>query len=139
MPIGFRGQRGFTLLEVMVVVVILGILAALVVPKIISRPDEARVIAEYKFSVGGLRVEVSGTFSPEDIKGPDGNTYDVVGVIDVTSIKKAGSTSVSPPTTQWTRYNEDGTCPSGYVDYGIPLQCVTPEYMEYCKTNSCPL
>jgi len=36
---------GFTLLEVMVVVVILGVLAALVVPKIISRPDEARVIA----------------------------------------------------------------------------------------------
>ena len=38
-------QRGFTLLEVMVVVVILGILAALVVPKILSRPDEARAIA----------------------------------------------------------------------------------------------
>ena len=38
-------QRGFTLLEVMVVVVILGILAVLVVPRIISRPDEARVIA----------------------------------------------------------------------------------------------
>jgi len=38
-------QGGFTLLEVMVVVVILGILATLVVPKIISRPDEARVIA----------------------------------------------------------------------------------------------
>src|SRR5512132_3059258 len=40
-----RRHGGFTLLEVMVVVVILGILAALVVPKIISRPDEARVIA----------------------------------------------------------------------------------------------
>ena len=39
------GQRGFTLLEVMVVVVILGILAALVVPNIIGRPDEARVAA----------------------------------------------------------------------------------------------
>ena len=38
-------NEGFTLLEVMVVVVILGILAALVVPKIISRPDEARVLA----------------------------------------------------------------------------------------------
>ncbi|MEJ7746850.1 MAG: type II secretion system major pseudopilin GspG [Luteimonas sp.] len=33
------------MLEVMVVVVILGILAVLVVPRIISRPDEARVIA----------------------------------------------------------------------------------------------
>lgn len=42
---GARRRSGFTLLEVMIVVVILGILAALVVPKIISRPDEARVIA----------------------------------------------------------------------------------------------
>ena len=40
-----NSQAAFTLLEVMIVVVILGILAALVVPKIISRPDEARVIA----------------------------------------------------------------------------------------------
>jgi len=40
-----RGQRGFTLLEVMVVVVILGILAALVVPNIIGRPEQARRIA----------------------------------------------------------------------------------------------
>jgi general secretion pathway protein G len=37
--------RGFTLIEVMVVIVILGVLAALVVPRIISRPDEARAVA----------------------------------------------------------------------------------------------
>jgi len=39
-----RGQAGFTLIEVMVVVVILSILAAFIVPKIMERPDEARVM-----------------------------------------------------------------------------------------------
>lgn len=40
-----RLARGFTLIEIMVVVAILGILAALVVPKIMGRPDEARIVA----------------------------------------------------------------------------------------------
>ncbi len=38
-------QSGFTLIEILVVVVILGILATLVIPRIMQRPDEARVIA----------------------------------------------------------------------------------------------
>jgi len=36
------GSRGFTLIEVMVVVVILAILAAIVVPRIMDRPEEAK-------------------------------------------------------------------------------------------------
>jgi general secretion pathway protein G len=36
---------GFTLIEIMVVIVILGVLAALIVPKVMSRPDEARMVA----------------------------------------------------------------------------------------------
>lgn len=38
-------QRGFTLVEIMIVVVILGILGALVVPNIIGRSDQARRVA----------------------------------------------------------------------------------------------
>lgn len=38
-------HRGFTLIEVMVVIVILGVLAALVVPRVMDRPDEARAVA----------------------------------------------------------------------------------------------
>jgi general secretion pathway protein G len=39
-----RLSAGFTLIEVMVVVVILSILAAIVVPRIMDRPDEARIV-----------------------------------------------------------------------------------------------
>lgn len=38
-------SQGFTLIEIMVVIVIIAILAAMVVPKVMSRPDEARVVA----------------------------------------------------------------------------------------------
>lgn len=37
-------QQGFTLIEIMVVVVILGVLAALVVPRIMDKPTEARIV-----------------------------------------------------------------------------------------------
>lgn len=38
-----HNKRGFTLIEIMVVVVILGILAAIVVPRFLDRPDQAKV------------------------------------------------------------------------------------------------
>ena len=55
-----RDNRGFTLIEIMVVVVILSILAAIVVPRLLSRPDEAKV-TKAKVDMKGIE-EALGLF-----------------------------------------------------------------------------
>lgn len=48
-----RRDDGFTLIEIMVVIAIIGILATLIVPRIMGRPDEARVTAA-KHDIGAI-------------------------------------------------------------------------------------
>ncbi|AUA57418.1 PilD-dependent protein pddA [Achromobacter spanius] len=53
LPRGLARQQGFTLIEIMVVIVIMGILAALIVPRVLDRPDQARQVAARQ-DIGGI-------------------------------------------------------------------------------------
>jgi len=60
-------QNGFTLIEIMVVVVILGILASFIAPRIMDKPDEARV--------SKARQDISALASALDIYRLDNFVY----------------------------------------------------------------
>ena len=68
-----KPQRAFTLIEVMIVVVILGILAAVVIPKILDRPDQARVVAagaDIRVIMQHLKIyRLDNTFYPSTDQG----------------------------------------------------------------------
>lgn len=85
---------------------------------------------KYKFSVGGLKVLVSGIFRPEEIQGPDAAKYDVVGTIELTSISEIdgiqGGTGVVYPEDP----NTTGFAP--YPDYSlssIPSWSISVKYL----------
>ncbi len=65
---GSAVQRGFTLIEIMVVIVILGVLAALIVPRIMSKPDEARATAA-RFDIANI-MQALDTYRLDNLRYP---------------------------------------------------------------------
>ncbi|WP_042883457.1 type II secretion system major pseudopilin GspG [Cupriavidus necator] len=108
-----RRARGFTLIEIMVVIVILGVLAALVVPKIMSRPDEARIVA--------ARQDISSIMQALKLYRLDNSRYPTT--------EQGLAALVSKPTTEPVPNNWKG---GGYLEklpkdpWGHPYQYLNP-------------
>lgn len=106
-------QRGFTLIEIMVVVVIMGILAALVVPKLMGRTDDARVMA--------ARSDIASILSSLKLYKLDNQRYPTTEQGLEALVSKP---TVGPPANSWKA--------GGYIDklpkdpWGNPYQYLSP-------------
>ncbi len=86
---------------------------------------------EYQFSVGGMAVEVSGTFQPEMPQGPDGNQYDVVGVIDIIAIKETPKVGGKPGNDITEPENPEDSGLAKYPDEPLNTIPATPMSIQY--------
>src|SRR5512140_2544164 len=118
-----RGRRsGFTLIEIMVVVIVLSILAAVLIPNLASKPDEARVskaqsdigtlsatVEQYRMDMGRYPTEEEG-LAPLRVKPSDNDAARCKGPYLTTDIS-------SHP---WGNdYHYVKPCPNGIDGYGI--------------------
>ncbi len=108
-----RGQRGFTLIEIMVVVVILGVLGALVLPNVMSRPEHAKLTA--------ARTDIQSISTALEIYRLDNGRYPTTAQGLEALVKRP---TLAPLPRQW---SAQGYLKSAPVDpWGMPYQYANP-------------
>ncbi|MCL6704245.1 type II secretion system major pseudopilin GspG [Pseudomonas sp. T1.Ur] len=109
----YRAQRGFTLIEIMVVVVIIGVLGAIVVPQFMSRPDQAKATA--------ARTDIQAIATALEMYRLDNSSYPSTQQgLEALSKRPAGT----PAASNW---NPQGYLKNRPVDpWGTPYQYLHP-------------
>ncbi len=128
--------RAFTLVEMLVVVLILGILAAVVVPKFASASDSART-ASVQSTVGGVRAGIAAFRTRAVIAGDDpfpslkeltvvgtvmqeeipSNPFTGVGGVQAVSQAQAAARTVVGKTSGWNYYVDNNASPPVAIFY----------------------
>ena len=120
----FRKQSGFTLIEMLIVIIVLGILAMIIVPQITISTDDAKV-STLQSSLSGIRSAVEIYYVQHDNTYPGEN--DVTGA--ATSVDADAATAFLQ---QLTRY----TTSSGAV---TSVKNTTYKFGPYIKVGALPV
>lgn len=119
-----RNNEGFTLIELMIVVAIIGILAAVAVPNFISYRDRSRQAAV--IATGGSVRAAMAAMASDAVD----NLYPAAQP-DAAAFKAAGATL--PASTSITAYVSDGNTYSiTLTSAGGKTACLTPEEVKKC-------
>ena len=107
-----RNERGFTLIELILVIVVLGIMAALAIPKFLDMRGDAKKSA-VQGSLGGVRSAVANYRASQVVKGLTPELPTLASVTDGTSVLD-GPIPDNPYSTQATKNSvEDAQAASG--------------------------
>ena len=128
-----KKESGFTLIEIVMVLVLLGILMAVAAPKYFDLQKEARIQAENAI-VAEIQARVNGEFATQLLAG---ETCETASGNAVLSVKTGGDNAVTTDGDEWTAtLNDDysvtilwGEAPGQST--GVAHKITRPE----CKTN----
>ena len=74
-------RRGFTMIELIFVIVIIGILAGIAVPKLAATRDDA-IVTQGKSDVAAIRTALATERQKRILRGDYNNTFDVESLLD---------------------------------------------------------